>query len=239
MEGTQRIAEAVAKYDCDRFIQVSSYNANPASPSEFYRTKGLAEQEARAIFPEATIVRPSKMFGFEDTFLHAFANSDYVFSANHLKETLYPVHVIDVGRGLEEIVYNDNTAGETFELYGPRMVTMKEVFELINKETHGERSSYNIPKMPFQLIASALDYLWWPTYCPDQIEREFIPQIIDRTAKTFADLGIEPVDIQDKVFEYVRHYRSDSFYDLPPMTDKERREEKKYLHVQDDRGIQH
>lgn len=39
VEGTQRIAEAVAKYDCDRFIQVSCYNADLNSPSEYNRTK--------------------------------------------------------------------------------------------------------------------------------------------------------------------------------------------------------
>jgi NADH dehydrogenase (ubiquinone) 1 alpha subcomplex subunit 9 len=38
-EGTERIAEAVAKYDVDRFIHVSSFNADPDSPSEFFRTK--------------------------------------------------------------------------------------------------------------------------------------------------------------------------------------------------------
>ena len=39
VEGTERIADAVAKYDVDRFIQVSSYNADPNSPSEFFSTK--------------------------------------------------------------------------------------------------------------------------------------------------------------------------------------------------------
>lgn len=39
VEGTERIAEAVAKYDVDRFIQMSSYNADPNSPSEFFRAK--------------------------------------------------------------------------------------------------------------------------------------------------------------------------------------------------------
>ena len=38
-EGTERIAEAVAKYDVDRFIHMSSYNADLNSPSEFFRTK--------------------------------------------------------------------------------------------------------------------------------------------------------------------------------------------------------
>jgi len=39
VEGVERIAEAVAKYDVDRFIHLSSYNADINSPSEFYRTK--------------------------------------------------------------------------------------------------------------------------------------------------------------------------------------------------------
>ena len=41
VEGAERIAEAVAKYDIDRFIHVSSYNADKKLPSEFFRTKVL------------------------------------------------------------------------------------------------------------------------------------------------------------------------------------------------------
>lgn len=39
VEGTERIAEAVAKYDVDRYIHVSSFNADPKSRSEFFSTK--------------------------------------------------------------------------------------------------------------------------------------------------------------------------------------------------------
>lgn len=39
VEGAERIADAVAKYDVDRFIHMSSYNADVNSPSEFFRTK--------------------------------------------------------------------------------------------------------------------------------------------------------------------------------------------------------
>jgi len=41
VEGAERIADAVAKYDVDRFIHVSSYNADKNSPSEFFKTKVL------------------------------------------------------------------------------------------------------------------------------------------------------------------------------------------------------
>lgn len=37
--GAKRIAEAVAKYDIDRFIHVSTSGVNESSPSEFIRTK--------------------------------------------------------------------------------------------------------------------------------------------------------------------------------------------------------
>ena len=36
---SQRIAEAVVKYDVSRFIHVSSYNADPNSQSKFFRSK--------------------------------------------------------------------------------------------------------------------------------------------------------------------------------------------------------
>lgn len=39
VEGTERIVEAAAKYDVDRYVHVSSHSANPGSPSEFYATK--------------------------------------------------------------------------------------------------------------------------------------------------------------------------------------------------------
>jgi nucleoside-diphosphate-sugar epimerase len=39
VEGTERIVDAVAKYDVDRYIHVSSHSADPESISEFYATK--------------------------------------------------------------------------------------------------------------------------------------------------------------------------------------------------------
>lgn len=93
VEGTERIAEAVAKYNVDRFVQVSSYNADPNSSSEFFRTKARGEQVARSIFPETTIVRPAPIFGAEDRLLRRLAGATNVFTSNHMQQKLYPVHV--------------------------------------------------------------------------------------------------------------------------------------------------
>ncbi|KAL9070709.1 MAG: hypothetical protein Q9157_005715 [Trypethelium eluteriae] len=235
VEGTQRIAEACAKYDIDRFVQVSSFNADKNSPSEFFRTKARGEEVARNVFPETTIVRPAPMFGFEDRLLNKLASASNLFTSNHMEERYWPVHVIDVGMALETMIDDDNTASQTYELYGPTEYSTAEIAEFVDKEIIKHRRHFNLPKAVMKPVAQALNRaVWWMKTSADQVEREFIDQKIDKTAKTFADLGIEPAELPSLTFDYLKGYRSSVYYDLPPQTERERREEKRYLHVIDD-----
>jgi NADH dehydrogenase (ubiquinone) 1 alpha subcomplex subunit 9 len=235
VEGTERIADAVAKYDIDRFVQVSSHSASLDSPSEFYRTKAQGEQVARSIYPETTIVRPAPMFGFEDRLLHRLASPSNVITSNWMQERFNPVHAIDVGMALEAMLHDDTTAAETFELYGPTEYTMAELNDLVEREAMKKRRHINVPKAIMKPVARyANKLLWWPIHSEDEVEREFIDQYIDPHAKTFKDLDIEPVELSSLTYEYLKGYRSSSYYDLPPMSEREKREEKKYLHVIDD-----
>ncbi|EXJ89994.1 NADH-ubiquinone oxidoreductase 40 kDa subunit, mitochondrial [Capronia epimyces CBS 606.96] len=235
VESVERIAEATAKYDVDRFIHVSSFNADPNSPSEFFRAKAQGEQVARQLFPETTIVRPAPVFGFEDNLLHRLARVTNLFTVNNMQERFWPVHAIDVGLALERIAYDDTTAGETFELYGPTNYSLAEIAEIVDKEIIKERRHINLPKA---LLKPVLYYLnkviWWKIMSADQLEQECIDQSIDKTAKTFKDLGIEPADLKDLTYHYLQDYRSSSYYDLPPATEREKKEASKYLHVIDD-----
>ncbi|KAH8887063.1 NAD(P)-binding protein [Thozetella sp. PMI_491] len=238
VEGAERIAEAVAKYDVDRFIHVSSYNADPASSSEFYATKGRGEQVVRSIFPETTIVRPAPMFGFEDNLLIRLAGVMNLFTSNNMQERYWPVHVIDVGEALELMLYDDTTASQTYELYGPKNYSTAEIAALVDREIYKERRHINVPKSVLKPVAGLLNrFLWWPISSADEVEREFHDQVIDETAKTFKDLGIEPGEISNFIYHYLQGFRSSAYYDLPPTTEKERREEKKYIHVLDDHQL--
>lgn len=234
VEGTERIVEATAKYDVDRYIHVSSYNANPDSPSEFYATKGRGEQVARSIFPETTIVRPAPMFGFEDNLLLKLAGVFHLTS-NYMQERYRPVHVLDVGRALETMLYDDNTASQTYELYGPKEYSTEEISAMVDREIYKRRRHMNIPKTLLKPLAGLINrVVWWNPLSADEVEREFINQEIDKTAKTFKDLGIEPGDISNFTYHYLQGFRSSAHYDLPPASAKEQREERKYLHVLDD-----
>ncbi|KAL8821663.1 MAG: hypothetical protein Q9191_007264 [Dirinaria sp. TL-2023a] len=235
VEGAERIAEAVAKYDVDRFIHMSSHNADKNSPSEFFRTKARGEEIVRQIFPETTIVRPAPVFGFEDRLLHKLAKQVNLLTSNHLQQRFWPVHAIDVGTALSKMLEDDTTAGETYELYGPREYSMVEIAELVDREIIKHRRHINLPKRLLKPAAKLLNQaIWWHTLSADEVEREFIDQTIDPKAKTFKDLDIQPGDIADFTFSYLQDYRSSSYYDLPPATEREKREEKKYLHVIDD-----
>lgn len=235
VEGTQRIAEAVAKYDVDRFIHLSSHSASLDSPSEFYRTKARGEQVAREIFPETTIVRPAPMFGFEDKLLLRLASVLNLFTANNMQERFSPVHSIDVGHALERMLYDDSTAGQTYELYGPKEYALYEIAEMVDREIFKKRTHINVPKAILKPVAGLINrLLWWDVMSADEIEREFLDQQYDESAKTFKDLGIEPGDISKFTYHYLQGFRSSNYYDLPPATEKEKREEKKFLHVGDE-----
>ena len=204
VEGTHRIASAVAKYDVDRYIHVSSHSVHPDSPSDFYKTKYYGEAIARDIFPETTIVRPAPMFGFEDRLLHRLAGATNILTANHMAERFWPVHAIDVGEALEVIGYDDSTAGETFELYGPKQYSMKEISTMVDKEIMKTRRHINVPKPAIKAMLGVLNKaLWWPVGSADQVEREFHDQFIDKNAKTFADLDLVPGDIANFTYAYL------------------------------------
>ncbi|KAF3059506.1 NADH-ubiquinone oxidoreductase 40 kDa subunit, mitochondrial [Daldinia childiae] len=233
VEGTERIAEAVAKYDVDRYVHVSSYNADPNSPSEFFATKGRGEQVARSIFPETTIVRPAPVFGFEDNLLHRLAGITNLFTSNNMQERYWPVHSIDVGQALEAMLYDDNTAGQTYELYGPKNYSTAEIAELVDREIYKKRRHINVPKAILKPVANLLNKaLWWPVLSAEDVDREFIDQKIDPTAKTFADLGITPGDISNFTYHYLDIVARHSMIFRQRTEKREGRQ--KYVHVLDE-----
>jgi NADH dehydrogenase (ubiquinone) 1 alpha subcomplex subunit 9 len=149
----------------------------------------------------------------------------------------YIIKAIDVGEALDKIAMDDTTAGETFELYGPTNYSMGQIASLVDREIIKRRRHINLPKSLFKPVAYWVNrLLWWPIagVSADELEQESLDQVIDKSAKTLRDLGIEPSDLANLTYHYLQDYRGSSFYDLPPATARERRAEKQFLHVIDD-----
>ena len=120
---------------------------------------------------------------------------------------------------LEAMLYDDNTASETYELYGPKRYSMARIGELVNRETLRNRRHVNVPKIIMKPIANILNKaIYWPTMSPDEVEREFIDQVIDPKAKTFKDLGIEPAELRNLTFHYLVSHAAGRMSERPKLT---------------------
>ena len=71
--GAGYVAAAAAAAGCRAFVHVSAIGADPASASAYGRTKAAGEAAAITAIPGAAIVRPSLIFGPEDSFTNRFA----------------------------------------------------------------------------------------------------------------------------------------------------------------------
>lgn len=124
------------------------------------------------------------------------------------------MQVVDVGEALEKMLWDDNTASQTFELYGPRNYSTAEIAELVDREIYKKRRHINVPKAILKPAAALVNrLLWWDIMSADEVEREFHDQVIDESAKTFKDLGMEPSDISRWTYHYLVSVFTSAFLD--------------------------
>lgn len=102
------------------------------------------------------------------------------------------------------MLYDDSTASQTYELYGPKEYSTEKISEMVDREIYKSRRHVNVPKALLKPIAGIVNRaIWWNFLSADEVEREFIDQEIDKSAKTFKDLGIEPGDISNFTYHYL------------------------------------
>ncbi|HVL78387.1 MAG TPA: complex I NDUFA9 subunit family protein [Sphingomicrobium sp.] len=134
VEGARAIAEAARDGCAKALVHVSAIGADPASESRYAATKGEGERAVRSAFPDATIIRPSLVFGPEDNLTNRFAAlaSLPVLPVIAAGRRFQPVYVKDVARAIAMAALDPGKyGGTTFEVGGPRAMTMRELNEAI------------------------------------------------------------------------------------------------------------
>jgi NADH dehydrogenase len=162
-DGARNIAEACAAEGVSSLIHISAIGADPASPSAYGRTKGEGEEAVRAAFPAATVMRPSIVFGREDNFLNRFAGMARIAPVLPVIRggvKFQPVYAADVGKAVTAAVLDARThGGKTYELGGPRILTMRELMEWIGETTDRNRTLIDVPDPIGALLARAIGWL--------------------------------------------------------------------------------
>ena len=209
-----RIAQAATAAGVRRMVQISAIGADPASPSLYARTKAQGEAAARAGFASATILRPSVVFGPEDGFFNRFAAMARLSPALPLigggRTRFQPVYVADVAEAVMAGLTAPDTAGNTYELGGPRSYSMRELLTYMLAVIERRRLLVNLPWGVASTIGRFAELLPDPPLTRDQVELLKRDNVVSQDAAGLAELGIVPTPLEVVVPTYLRQYAAQS-----------------------------
>ena len=115
------------------FVHVSAIADEPDedAENEYASAKHLGERRVKEAFPDATIIRPSIMFGKDDNFLNMFGTLIAklpILPVFGPEAELQLVYVDDVAEAIARSLENSGVhGGKTYELGGPERLTMMEI----------------------------------------------------------------------------------------------------------------
>jgi NADH dehydrogenase len=157
-EAARRAAAIAARDGMQAFAYISALGADADSPIAYASTKAKGERLVREAFPNATILRPSVLFGEDDAFINMFARliaalpTLPVFGAD---ATLQPLHVDDAGDALANALADPRRhGGRTYEIAGPEVLTMMELHRRIAAAQHRQRALFAVPDFAASIFAA-------------------------------------------------------------------------------------
>jgi NADH dehydrogenase len=201
-----------------RFIQMSALGADAQSDSAYARSKAAGEAAVRAVYPKATILRPSVVFGPEDGFFNRLGEMAGLLPVIPLpaggKTRFSPVFVDDVAAAIGALAGDER--GGVYELAGPATRSFHELAELVLRETGRKRALLPLPGAATGLVAFFGDLVALTPFPPpltsDQVRLLGHDNVVSGKAKGFADLGIEPTPMEAILPSYLYRYRKGGQY---------------------------
>jgi uncharacterized protein YbjT (DUF2867 family) len=210
IETAGAIAAACTAHRVKRFVQISSLGVDKAG-SEYAKSKRAGEELVLARCPKAIILRPSVIFGEDDSFFNMFARMARVLPAlpliggGHTK--FQPVFVGDVADAVMAALDHEETQGRIFELGGPEIVTFREIYERLFRYTGAPRPLVVLPFGLAKIQAFFMSILPHPPLTPDQVESLKTDNIVSPDALSLADLGLTPTPMDLILPTYLSAYR--------------------------------
>jgi uncharacterized protein YbjT (DUF2867 family) len=158
--GAGNVASGAAAAGAGTLVHISAIGADPSSEAEYGRSKAAGEAAVRAAFPNATILRPSIVFGREDQFINRFAGLIRMLPVVPViggDTKFQPVFVGDVAKAVAAALAGKG--GETLELGGPEILTMLELNRWIAHAIGRDPVFASVPDFAAELLAKTTGWL--------------------------------------------------------------------------------
>ncbi|WP_342360101.1 complex I NDUFA9 subunit family protein [Terrarubrum flagellatum] len=213
--GAEAVAKATAEAGISRLIQISAIGAAADSDSAYARTKAAGEAAALAAVPQAVIVRPSVVFGPEDTFFNRFASLARFAPALPLigggDSKFQPVFVGDVAEFIARAVDGKIAGGKAYELGGPDVRSMRELLSYTLSVIGRRRLLVPLPTPLAMLKAQFLELLPNAPLTVDQVRMLTADNVVSEQAvaekRTLEGVGVTPAAMDSVVPAYLWRFR--------------------------------
>lgn len=208
-DGAGHVAAAARAASVRTLVHLSAIGADSDAASAYGRSKGDGEAAVRAAFPEAAILRPSIIFGREDRFINRFAGLIRALPVVPViapKTRLQPVYVGDVADAVVAAL-GEAEAGRTFELGGPRVLTMEALMGWIAAATDRKPLFVDLPDAVASALATGFGWMPGAPITRDQWRMLQHDNIVAPGAAGLADLAVTPTSLDAVADGWLVQYR--------------------------------
>lgn len=205
--GARNVAQAAAMAGVRSFVQISAIGADTQSPSAYGRSKAAGEEAVLAAFANATILRPSIVFGREDQFVNRFAGMiaslplvPVMASATRFQ----PIYVVDLAQAIVAALDQpERFGGRTYEIGGPDIISMGELNRWIAATLGRTVPIVDVPNDLGGVIAR----LPFTPISRDQWAMLQRDNVVSPDAAGIAAFGIDPVPLATVAPDWLVQYR--------------------------------
>lgn len=200
VEGARRVAKKASALGIPTLLHMSALGANKASSSHYASSKARGEEAVLAHFPQATIFRPSIIFGAEDNFLNRFAQmaliSPFIPLVGVGKTLFQPIYVGDVAECFLKASFKMKARSKCYELGGPSVYTFKALMEYLLVTIHRKRLLVPLPFFLARSIGAITQFFPTPPLTPDQVNLLESDNVVGSNS-----FGAESLGIRTKALE--------------------------------------
>jgi len=206
VRGAENVAREAVAAGVARFVLVSGIGADRYSSSPYIRSRGRGEVMVQRAFPSATIVRPGAMFGPGDALFATLAELARLLPVLPLiggGTRLQPVFVEDVAKAITNILSDPGTVGQTYELAGPRVYTLRELVNMTLQLMGKRRLLVAVPFAVAEIQARLFEFLPNPPLTTGQVDLLKVDNVASKTLPGFQDLKIRPKTVEEVLPTYI------------------------------------
>jgi uncharacterized protein YbjT (DUF2867 family) len=213
------LADIAVELGIRRYLHVSALGVTADGkrnlPSRYLRSKAAGEQSLRSVMGlDLTIFRPSVVFGREDKFLNLFASLQTLAPMMTLPRAdarFQPVWVEDVAAAAVACLNQSSSIGQTYDLVGPKVYTLREIVKLAGTLSGHSRPVFGLPDPLGWLQTLAIEFAPGPTLMSRD---NFDSMAVDNTSKQVWPrqvFGFEPSSLELIAPTYLSPAGSDPF----------------------------